>query len=136
MRARLLARPAALLVPMVVLAAGCSASDDTGTETQASIEAQAPTQYEVVSEEETDDGDDITVTVEMTPQEMGVQALVAELQETRTDDGVYRLTVLCVNDDAELATATWAQGDAALEETGLAEGDIDTDVNTDASCEV
>jgi len=130
MRARHLL-PAA---PLLLLLGACSASVETGTEQEPSLIAQAPS-YEVVSEDAGDDGTDITVSAEEAPQELAVQAIVAELQEDRTEDGVYMLTVLCASTDDELATAEWAQGEDALAESGLEEGEIATEVDADATCE-
>lgn len=126
MRARHLA-PAA---PLLLLLAACSASTETGTELEPEIISQAP-EYDVVEE----DGTDITVEVPETPVELGVQSLVAELQEDRTDDGAYHLTVLCAGSGEQAATAEWAQGEQALEEASLAEGDIVVDVAADVTCE-
>ena len=131
MRARHLA-PAA---PLLLLLGACSASVETGTEHEPDLIAQAPA-YEVVSEDTTDAGTDITVSVQEEPVELGVQTLVTELQEDRTEDGVYALTVVCASTDEQLATADWAQGEDALAESGLEEGEIATEVDPDATCEV
>jgi len=120
--------------PLLLLLAACSASVETGTEQEPSLIAQAPA-YEVVSEDSTDTGTDITVSVEEAPVELAVQSLVAELQEDRTEDGVYALSVVCASTDDELATADWAQGEDALAESGLEEGDIAIEVDDAATCE-
>lgn len=134
MHVRHLASAAPLvLAPLLVGLAACSGSQDTGTETQASSDGEAPA-YEVVSDETTDGGQQITVSVTDVPEQLAVQDLVGDLQEDRTDDGVYELSVVCAQGDAELASATWAQGDAALEESGLSEGQIDAQVDQGATC--
>lgn len=126
MRARLLAP----VVPLLLLVAGCSASVETGTEQDPELIAQAPP-YEVVEEQ----GTDITVAAEEGVVELSVQAVVAELQEDRTEDGLYTLSVLCAATDEELATAEWALGDEALEESGFQEGEIVTEVDAAATCD-
>lgn len=130
MRARHLL-PAA---PLLLLLAACNASTETGTELEPSLEAEAPG-YEVVSEETTGTSTDITVSVQEAIQELTVQAVVAELQEERTEEGVYALTVLCASTDEQLAAADWAEGTAALEEASLVEGEIAVDVDDTATCE-
>lgn len=131
MRVRHLA-PAA---PLLLLLAACSPSTETGTETDPSLVSQAP-EYEVVSEEAAGTETQITVEVQDTPQELAVQALVTDLQEDRTEEGVYALTVLCASSQEQAATAEWAQGEGALEEASLEEGEIAVDVDADVSCEV
>lgn len=123
-------RHLATAAPLLILLAACGASTETGTETDPELIAQAP-DYEVVEEQ----GTDITVEVPETPVELGVQSLVADLQEDRTDDGVYMLTVLCAGSQEQVATAEWAQGEQAIEESSIAEGDIEVDVAPDVTCE-
>ncbi|WP_299038237.1 hypothetical protein [uncultured Pseudokineococcus sp.] len=129
MRARHLA-PAA---PLLLLLSACSASVETGTDREPDLISQAPA-YEVVSEETTDAGTAIEVSIDEEPVELGVEAIVADLQGDRSEDGVYSLTVLCEGSDEELATADWAQGEDALAESGLDTGEIDTEVAPDATC--
>ncbi|MEJ5913925.1 hypothetical protein [Pseudokineococcus sp. 1T1Z-3] len=128
------ARHLLAVAPLVLLLPACGASQETGTEIEPEIVGQAPA-YEITSEEEGEGVTDIVVTVDEVPVEEAVVALAGELQEERTQDGAYALTVLCSTDGTQLAVAAWAQGEAALSDLDLDPGEVEADVEDDATCE-
>jgi hypothetical protein len=122
----------ALVAPLLLLAA-CGGSQETGTQIDPSVQSEPPT-YEVVSEEPGDDGEtDVTVSVEEVPTEEALRGIAAELREER-GDGVYDLEVVCGQGGEDIAELRWATGDAALADSGLEDGEVEADVDTDATC--
>jgi hypothetical protein len=122
----------ALLAPVLALGA-CSGSQETGTPIDPSPDGQPPA-YEVVGEEPGDDGEtDITVQVDEVPEPQALQAVAAEIQEER-GDGVFDVEVVCATGGDDVADLRFATGDAALEESGLDEGEITIDEEPDAVC--
>jgi len=133
MRTAVRAPLASVLVAPLLLLAACSGSQETGTEIDPSVQSEAPT-YEVVSEEPGDDGEtDVTVSVGEVPTEEALRGIATELREER-GDGVYDLEVVCDEGGEGIAELRWASGDAALAETGLEEGEVEANVDTDAAC--
>lgn len=120
---------------------GATTSDPapTGAEPSSPEGDQVPAYTITETEEETDDGVlevDLDVDVDQVLTEDQVRALVAELQADRPGDGHYELSVDCgaADDDDDIAEAEWAVGEAALRESGLAQGEVRVELETDARC--
>lgn len=119
----------------LLLLSACGGSDAEGNESEENSKFQnEPPSYDVVSQEEGEDGGtDYTVAVETPIDEVSTENLAAQLQAD--DDGLYSLTVVCASDEDDvLATARWAVGQDALEQADLEEGVIAAETEPNQIC--